>query len=158
MRSAVSHPLNGAGLVAPRREGLHVRALSWVSSKWGGRAPVGQVLVRAFLGGALDAEAIDRDDDTLIGYAVEDAAKLLGIRADPVLERVYRWRDATPQLEVGHLDLMAAVERRLARQPGVFLTASGFRGTGIADCVADGRRQAVRAAQYAGEQQPALAG
>src|SRR6185503_16797315 len=88
-RAAVRHPLNGIGLIVPIRERLHVRAISWMSSKWAGRAPGDQVLLRAVLGGALDARAIEVDDDRLIAYAVRDAAKLLGIRGDPVLERVY---------------------------------------------------------------------
>ena len=147
-RSAVTHPLNGTGFVVPRCEGMQVRAVSWVSSKWSGRAPAGSVLLRAFLGGMLQPGAIDREDADLIRHAAADAARLLGIHGDPTLARVYRWRDATPQIEVGHADVMSAIERRLAAQPGLFLSATGFRGTGIADCVADGRRQALLAAQY----------
>lgn len=71
---------------------------------------------------------------------------LLGITGEPELARVYCWHDAAPQLEVGHLDLMGKLEGRLATYPGLFLTGSGFRRTGIAGCVADGRRQAGLAA------------
>jgi len=106
------------------------------------------VLLRAFLGGVVDPGAIDLDDSELVCRADGDLAKLLGIRGEPELMRVYRFRDATPQLEVGHLDLMAAIERRLIQTPGLFVSASGFRGSGIADCVADGRRQAALAADY----------
>jgi oxygen-dependent protoporphyrinogen oxidase len=147
-RSAVRHPLKGTGFVVPRREGLQVRAVSWVSSKWGGRAPAGRVLLRAFLGGALHPQAIDFDDDRLIDGVLADVGGLLHVVDAPELVRIYRWRDATPQLEVGHLDLMGAIECRLIANHGLFLSASGFRGTGIADCVADGRRQAARAAAH----------
>jgi oxygen-dependent protoporphyrinogen oxidase len=149
-RQAVDHPLDGTGFVVPRREGLTVRAVSWVSSKWSDRAPAGRVLLRAFFGGALDPGTIDLDDDALITAAVRDASRLLRIHGEPELARVYRWRDATPQLEVGHLDLMASIEQRLAAQRGLFVTGTGFRGTGIADCVADGRRQATAAAAFLG--------
>jgi oxygen-dependent protoporphyrinogen oxidase len=151
-RSAVRHPLNGTGFVVPQREGLQVRAVSWVSSKWSGRAPVDRVLLRAFLGGALHPQAIDLDDDVLTQRVLADVGRLLDVSADPELLRVYRWRDATPQLEVGHLDLMAEIERRLTVNPGLFVSASGFRGTGIADCVADARRQAARAAAHVARQ------
>jgi oxygen-dependent protoporphyrinogen oxidase len=147
-RDAVRRGLGGSGFVVPRRERLSVRAVSWVSSKWPGRAPEGRVLLRAFLGGVFDPHALDLDDGVLVDRAAGDVARLLGIGAEPELARVYRFRDATPQLEVGHHDLMGAIEGRLAAHPGLFLTASGFRGTGIADCVADGRAQAVRAADY----------
>jgi oxygen-dependent protoporphyrinogen oxidase len=147
-RAAVGHPLRGTGFVVPGREGMHIRAVSWVSSKWASRAPDGMVLLRAFLGGMLHPEAIDLDERELVARAAGESARLLAIDGDPVLARVYRWRDATPQLEVGHLDLMSAIESRLAAHPGVFISASGFRGTGIADCVADGRRQAANAAAF----------
>ncbi len=145
-RSAVRHALNGTGFVVPRREGLRVRAVSWASSKWEGRAPADRVLLRAYLGGAVDPHAIDLDEATLVGRAHQDMTVLLGIAGEPELARVYRWHDAAPQREVGHLDLMGKLESRLATYPGLFLTGSGFRRTGIAGCVADGRRQAGLAA------------
>jgi oxygen-dependent protoporphyrinogen oxidase len=43
---------------------------------------------------------------------------------------------------------MAAIERTLARHPGLFITGSGFRGVGIPDCVADGRASARQVAQW----------
>ena len=145
-RAAVRHPLDGTGFVAPRREGLSVRAVSWVSSKWSGRAPEGHVLLRAYVGGAADPTAIDRADDAIVDDVIRDLTPVLKIARGPNLARVYRWRDATPQMEVGHATLIGRIEARLAALPGVFLSASGFRGSGIADCVADARVQASAAA------------
>ena len=145
-RWAIPHPLNGAGVVVPRREGMSLRALSWVSSKWDGRAPAGYVLLRAYLGGMAEPSAIDRTDEELMGAARRDVVSLLGATGQPTLVRIYRWRNATPQLEVGHGALMEQIERRLADRPGLLVTAAGFRGTGIADCVTDARRQAARIA------------
>ncbi len=146
-RSAIRHPLNGAGVVVPRREGISLRALSWVSSKWEGRAPAGRVLLRAYVGGIADPGAIDRSDAELLASTERDIVSLVGATGDPELTRIYRWREATPQLEVGHGDLMEQIERRLAIRPGLTVSASGFRGTGIADCVADARHQARRIAK-----------
>jgi oxygen-dependent protoporphyrinogen oxidase len=49
-------------------------------------------------------------------------------------------------MEVGHRERMAALESRLAEYPGLALTGSGLRGTGIPDCVADARAVASRVA------------
>ena len=57
---------------------------------------------------------------------------------------MYRFPRANAQHEVGHLARVDAIDRALARRPGVFVTGSGFRGTGISDCVADGRATARR--------------
>jgi protoporphyrinogen/coproporphyrinogen III oxidase len=146
-RSAVRHPLNGTGFVVPRREQLSIRAASWVSSKWADRAPSDRVLLRVYVGGAADPGAVDRTDAALLADAQHDLARLLHIVGEPELVRVYRWRDATPQLNVGHRERMTQIERYLSAHPRLAMTASGFRGTGIADCVADARRQAATVAQ-----------
>jgi len=43
---------------------------------------------------------------------------------------------------------MAEIDTRLARHRGLFVSAAGFRGTGIPDCVADARAVAAAAADY----------
>lgn len=146
---AVRHRLAGTGVVVPRSERMGISALTWVSSKWEGRAPAGHVLLRAYLGGARDPGAIDLPSEAIVARAHGDVRRLLGITGDPVLARVYRWPHANAQQEVGHPDLMAKIEDRLAAHSGLFISAAGFRGSGIADCVADGRRQAVAAAAAA---------
>jgi len=70
------------------------------------------------------------------------------LRGDPVLARVYRWPQGTPQMEVGHFERLAEVERRVAGVPGLFLAGAGLRVTGIPDCVADGTRSASAVASW----------
>jgi oxygen-dependent protoporphyrinogen oxidase len=140
--AAVAHPLHGTGFVVPRREGLTITAGTWVSSKWPKRAPEGQVLLRAFLGGARDPQAIERSDAELVAAAERDLGAILHIRARPSLARVYRWHRASPQQEVGHVARMAEIDRRLTQWPSLFITGTGLRGVGIPDCIADGRATA----------------
>ena len=145
-RDAVTHPLDGYGVVIPRTEGLRSSALGFVSTKFPGRAPDGHVLLRVFLGGARQPKVLDDDDDTLVDTAFGEAAHLLGLRGRPRMARVFRWPHGTPQMEVGHAARMAWIDAQADAQPGLFLTGSGLRGTGIPDMVADGARQAARAA------------
>lgn len=146
-RDQVPHPLAGSGFVVPRVERASIMAATWVSSKWADRAPDGHALLRVFAGGARDPEALERGDAEIISRAKADLRRLLGITADPLLTRLYRWTRASAQHEVGHLDRMARIERRLERHDGLFLTGSGFRAPGIPDCIADARATAASAAQ-----------
>src|SRR5438874_250936 len=73
---------------------------------------------------------------------------LAGIQGEPLFTRVYRWERSNAQHEVGHLDRVAAIDRALAQHPGLFVTGSGFRGTGIPDCVADARSTARTVASF----------
>jgi len=145
-RDDIRHSLLGSGFVIPRVENTTIMAASWVSSKWPGRAPEGHVLLRAFIGGARDPGAMRLTDEELRARAERELARILGITGAPVLTRIYRWERANAQHEVGHLERMAAIERRLLAWPGLFVTGSGFRGVGIPDCIADARTTAVSAA------------
>ena len=147
-RGDVGHPLDGYGVVIPRGEGLRASALGFVSTKFPGRAPEGHVLLRAFLGGARDPDVLDDDDDALVDHVARECAPVLGLRGAPVRARVFRWPHATPQMDVGHAARMAWIDAQADARRGIFLTGAGLRGTGIPDMVADGARQAARAAAW----------
>jgi oxygen-dependent protoporphyrinogen oxidase len=146
-REDVAHPLDGYGMVVPRTEGLRTTALSFVSTKFKHRAPPGHVLLRGFLGGVRDERAMGLTDDEMVETVKRDMTGILGLRGEPVVRRVFRWPGGTPQLEVGHLGRMAAVEEEIASVPGLHLTGAGIRTTGIPDAVADGTRTGEAAAE-----------
>lgn len=148
-REQVGHPLQGSGFVVPRVERHVLMAGSWVSSKWPHRAPAGAVLLRGFVGGATDEGVLQRSDEEIVDAVFSEFTTLLNISGRPLLTRVYRWTRANPQHEVGHLDRIAAIEARLAALSGLYLTGSGFRGTGLPDCIADGRAMGAKASAHA---------
>ena len=148
-RASVDHPLAGSGFVVARQHSeLRISACTWVSSKWSDRARPGMVLLRAFLGGASDADAIDLADAALVDIATEDISSVLRISAAPHFVRVQRWPRAGAQHNVGHAARLARVEQRLETLPGLFVAGSGFHSIGVPDCVADGRAAAARAAAF----------
>ena len=151
-RSAIEHELAGSGFVVARSAAApRITACTWVSSKWMGRAPAGWALLRVFIGGAADPEAVSLPDEDLVAIAVRDLSDVLGIRTPPHLSRVYRWRDAGAQHNVGHLDRVQRIEGRLAASPGIIVAGSGFRSVGIPDCIADGRAAGAAAAAHVTE-------
>ena len=143
-RAAIRQPLDGFGFVAPRVEGRAILACTFSSVKYPGRAPDGFALLRVFIGGAMQAGLLARDDAALLQLAHDDVTSLLGITGDPVLARVWRHPAAMPQYEVGHLDRVAAIESRLEALPGLALAGGAYRGVGIADCVRSGEAAAER--------------
>jgi oxygen-dependent protoporphyrinogen oxidase len=143
-RADVPHPLDAAGLVVPRSAGRRVLAVSFSSVKYPGRAPEGHVLLRAFVGGALDPAALDLDDAALESLVRGELAVLLGIRGLPVFSRIDRWAGAMPQYHVGHADRVAAIERAVAAIPGLALAGAAYRGVGIPQVIASGQAAARR--------------
>ena len=144
-RGDVPHALDGFGFVVPRSEGRTVLACTFSSVKYPGRAPAGRVLLRCFVGGALNEGALDSDDATLIATTRAELREALGVTAEPLLTRVHRWPKAMPQYHVGHLGRVGAIERCAAALPGLHLAGGAYRGVGIADCVRSGEAAAERA-------------
>jgi protoporphyrinogen/coproporphyrinogen III oxidase len=147
-RADFSHRLDGYGFVVPRIEGCALLAVTWTSSKWSHRAPDDAVLLRAYLGGAERETVLERGDDGLVSLVRAELREMMGITEAPVLAKVYRWPRAMPQYLVGHLERLTAIDERLARWPGLFLTGAAYRGVGIPDCIRDGLDTAERVRAY----------
>ncbi|MGH7389954.1 MAG: protoporphyrinogen oxidase [Candidatus Rokuibacteriota bacterium] len=144
-RADVPHPLDGFGFVVPRTEGRALLACTFSSVKYPGRAPEGHVLLRGFVGGALDTAALESDDAAIVGRVRDELRAALGVAAEPVLVRVGRHPASMPQYLVGHGKTVEVIERRLAAAPGLILAGAAYRGVGIADCVRSGEAAAERA-------------
>jgi len=147
-KDAFPHPLNGFGFVVPRREGRHIMACTWTSSKFPHRAPVDRVLLRCFLGGTGREEVVRLSDKEMVDLIREDLGRILGIIQEPILRRVYRWEKANPQYPVGHMDRLAEIDDRLSRLPGLFLAGAAYRGVGVPDCIRQGKEAAERTFKF----------
>ena len=143
-RDAIRHPLDGFGFVVPQVERRPIIAGTFSSVKYPGRAPDGHVLLRVFVGGALDEQAVGADDAALIAAARAELAVLLGAEGEPLFARVNRFVKAMPQYQVGHLARVDAIEAAARRMRGLALAGAAYRGVGIADCVRSGEEAAER--------------
>lgn len=143
---AVSQRLRGFGYVVPRSEKRDVMAMTWLSSKWAGRAPEGKALVRAFVGRAGQQEVLERPDDDLVTIVRRELVEVLDIAAEPELVRVFRWDGGMPQYALGHLERVEVIEDAVSRLPGLAVAGNMLRGVGLPDCIASGERAADRVA------------
>lgn len=148
-RSQVRHPLDGFGFVVPKTEGCRLMAATIVSTKFPGRAPDGKVLLRAFVGGYHNEALVELPDPELVGLVRGELGRLLGVEGKPERVRVYRWRHANAQYDVGHTDLVHRIEARSATElPGVFYAGGAYRGVGIPDCIHQGEQAAGHCLAY----------
>jgi oxygen-dependent protoporphyrinogen oxidase len=142
-REDVAHPLDAAGVVIPRREGRRILAVSFSSQKFPGRAPEGSVLMRTFVGGALDPETAVLDDERLLPLVLAELRAVLGVRGTPRLVQIDRWRGAMPQYTVGHADRVATIQRLVASHRGLALAGAAYEGVGIPQVIASGQAAAA---------------
>lgn len=145
-REDVGHPLDAAGAIVPRAEGRRILAVSFSSSKFPGRAPPGHVLMRVFVGGALDPEAALLDDASLERCVVSEVGSLLGVRGRPKFVQIDRWAGAMPQYHLGHLRRVARIEERIGRLPRLAVAGAAYRGVGIPQVILSGQQAAATVA------------
>jgi oxygen-dependent protoporphyrinogen oxidase len=101
------------------------------------RAPDGSMLMTVMVGGAHDPDGARLDDADLLRLVRRDLQSTLGVHADPYFVRIIRHPRGIPQYTLGHLRRLAAVERRLAATPGLWITGNSLRGVSINSCVAE---------------------
>src|SRR3989338_6865907 len=136
-KDAVSHPMNGFGFVVPKPEKRKIMAATWVSRKFSYRGPEDSFLIRFFVCGYYNEDLIFMDDEDMIKMVKGELKDIMGINADPILVRLYRWKKAMPQYTIGHDDRLTILNRMLSKEPGLFLTGSAYRGIGISGCIND---------------------
>jgi protoporphyrinogen/coproporphyrinogen III oxidase len=137
----VPHPLDGYGYVVPATEGSDVLACTWSSSKWEGRAPEGQALIRVHL-----RRIPAGPDDRLVDLARAEL-RLLGIVAEPTVAGVHRWPRGMPQYVLGHPERLERIDALVAEHPGLALAGAAYRGVGIPDCIDSGEQAAESVAR-----------
>ncbi|MFI5395024.1 MAG: protoporphyrinogen oxidase [Candidatus Binatia bacterium] len=134
--------LDGFGFVVPLVEARSIVACTYSSIKYPGRAPEGYVLVRCFVGGAMQQSLFEQDDAAMVESVRRELRELLGITSEPLLTRIHRHAQAMPQYRVGHLERMARIDTSLAQHPGLAVAGNAYRGVGIPDCIHSGEMAA----------------
>jgi protoporphyrinogen/coproporphyrinogen III oxidase len=143
-RDQIVHPLDGFGFVVPAIERRRIIACSMASVKFPGRAPEGKVLLRLFVGGALQPELAGLPDNEMKKLVLEELGDLIGLTGEPEFFDVARWPGMMPQYHVGHLDLVRQIEERAASIPNFALAGNAYRGVGIPFCIHSGEQAAER--------------
>ena len=147
-RSQIAASLPGFGFVVPTIERRRVIAVSFASLKFPGRAPDELILLRVFVGGALQPELADLPDDQLLALASEELRDLIGLSGEPVVTEIARWSRGMPQYHLGHLDRVQRIESLTSSHPGLEIAGAAYRGVGIPQCIHSGEQAAQRVAEY----------
>jgi oxygen-dependent protoporphyrinogen oxidase len=119
----------------PRNQGLRCLGSIWTSSIFADRAPEGHIQFRSMLGGAGDPSITELSDDQLLATIRKELGPLVGIKADPVFVRIYRWERGIPQFVLGHIERRARLETMAAKYSGLHMVGNSYYGVGLNDCV-----------------------
>jgi oxygen-dependent protoporphyrinogen oxidase len=112
--------------------------------KFSGRAPEEHVLLRAFVGGALQPEVFQLDEPVIVARVKSDLNQLLQIQGQPLFVETAKWSQSMPQYHVGHLERVSAIEAQLGSLGTIALAGNSYRGAGIPDCIRSGETAAEK--------------
>lgn len=150
-KEGFSHPLDGFGFVVPKSEGRSILACTWTSSKFPHRAPEGYVMLRCYLGGALQEDIAEKDSETMETLVRKDLEEIMGIKEVPVFCKVFHNRKSNVQYHVNHSKRIDSIMNDLRNYPGLFLAGSAYRGIGIPDCIQNGNQSVESALEFLNE-------
>ena len=128
----------GFGFLVPRSEGKRMLACTFVHNKFPHRAPPDRAVLRCFLGGTRNEDLFSAVDEVVVKSVRQDLREILGLAAEPLFSRVYRWNKAMAQYGVGHLERLERIERLRQKLPGLYLAGNAYRGIGVPDCIRSG--------------------
>ncbi len=136
----------GFGFLVPRIERERLAACTFVGTKFSHRVPDGRIVLRCFLGGIGDPGILDESDENVVKIAREELRRVLGLTAAPVSHVIARWPRSMAQYNLGHIQRVEEIRRRVKEIAGLHLAGNAYEGIGIPDCIQTGRA-AAKAAQ-----------
>jgi protoporphyrinogen/coproporphyrinogen III oxidase len=146
----------GFGFLVPHTEGKCLVAATFVHNKFRHRAPEDRALIRCFLGGSRDEKILQLPDDEIVRIAQHDLREILGLNAELLFVRTYKWKAAMAQYTVGHLERLERIENLRRQIRGLALAGNAYRGIGVPDCVHSGIQAAKHLLSSMGLAQPDL--
>ncbi len=141
-QSQIKKPANCFGFVVPLQENKKILACSFASAKFAERAPMNKVLIRVFVGGAMQPELLTGTDQAIISLVREELAQLIGLGGEPEVAKVVRWNNAMPQYHVGHLDRIEKIEQAIEPVQHLTMISNAFHGVGIAPLISQAEKVA----------------
>ncbi|MBD0325631.1 MAG: protoporphyrinogen oxidase, partial [Pyrinomonadaceae bacterium] len=141
-RRDIPHALDGFGFVVPFIEKRSTLACTFSSVKFTGRAPEDCALLRAFVGGALQPEMFELDEEAMTNAVRRDLRELLGIEQAPLFSQVEKWPRSMAQYHLGHVERVGRIKQQLLSTPTLKLAGNAYEGAGIPDCIRSGEAAA----------------
>ena len=138
----IDHPMDAFGLVIPHVENRQILAVSFASQKFPKRVPAGKILLRTFIGGAMQPELLEHSDEELKQIVTTELQEIFGVRQPAEWMELKRYHLAMPQYHVGHVQLVSSIMQQVESIPGLHLAGNGYYGVGLPDCVQGGEQAA----------------
>lgn len=132
----------GFGYLAPEKENRFALGALFSTHMFPGRAPQGNIMLEALVGGRRHPERLELDDDTLVRRTYEDLSQVLELPEPPCFARVLRSQSGIPQLEMDHPALLKWRSELERNTPGLSVCGFGWDGIGMNEMIKAAKKTA----------------
>jgi oxygen-dependent protoporphyrinogen oxidase len=130
----------GFGYLAPEREGRFTLGAMFTSHMFPDRAPSGQVLLEALVGGRRHPERLLLSDEELADQVYADLRELMDLPEPPLFVKVLRPEHGIPQLEMDHPRLLSWRQGMEQEFSGLHICGFGWDGIGMNDMIKSAKK------------------
>jgi len=147
-RFDVRHPLDGFGMLIPKKEGFNILGALFSSSLFPNRAPEHEVAITCFIGGARSPNLALRPHEDLFAMAARDLSAILNITGPPTFRHATVYRQAIPQYNLGFEKFRALMADMESKAPGLFVAGHARDGISLSDSIVSGHKIADRISEF----------
>jgi oxygen-dependent protoporphyrinogen oxidase len=144
----IPRELDGFGYLIPVKEQKKTLGTIWSSAIFSNRAPESCAAFTTFVGGSRQPNLLQQDDRGLREAVLTDIRSIMGVRGEPVEEKIIRWDRAIPQYNLGYLGMCRQIDDFESQHPGLFLCSNFRGGIAVGDCVMNGEKTARNVERY----------
>ncbi len=144
LKSSFSRPLEGSGVLVPRREGRLITAVTFASRKWQHLDLQDSELLRVSVGRFGDNRFASLADSQLQILIEDELHEILGTQGRAQEATTWRWDAALPQYRPYHRELAAAIRADLGEFAAIEVCGAALDGVGIPACIESGSQAAAR--------------
>jgi len=128
--------LDGFGFLVASREKRRILGTIFHSVVFPERSPDGHRLLVTFVGGVRSGDWLEaQSDDVLKSVVHSELTNILGVKDEPDLVHIKRWRKAIPQYRIGYEKVTEACLDFEKNNPGIYFCSNFYRGISMGDCV-----------------------
>ncbi|MDD5757849.1 MAG: protoporphyrinogen oxidase [Desulfobulbaceae bacterium] len=133
----------GFGYLSPERENRFTLGAMFTSHMFPDRAPRGQVLIEALVGGRRHPERLVLSDEEISERVLADINQLIDLPEPPLLIKVLRPEHGIPQLEMDHPGLLSWRKSLEEEFKDLHICGFGWDGIGMNDMIKSAKKTAM---------------
>jgi oxygen-dependent protoporphyrinogen oxidase len=139
-RTDVKHPLDGFGMLASLPEKTDILGALFTSTLFpdNHRAPADHVAINVMLGGSRNPDTASLPEPEMIATAHRELEKILGVMGEPRFHYLTNWKNAIPQVNIGHEHVLTELEKIETENTGLKFAGNYRGGISVGDCLING--------------------